>query len=234
MNDGQTAATILIVDDNPANLLALEVGLGKKGYGLRMAGSGPEALRLSQAEDFAAILLDVQMPGMDGFELLGQVRQRHLAPATRFMVVTCRTSERDHLRGWELGADDYVVKPFNQAELAARIKAILRRTHAKEERQSSIDDGGLLVHLDKHIVESEGKMVDLSPKEFDLLVCLMKSKGNVMTREALCESVWGHEYYQNTRTVDVHVGRLRKKLGKTGDKIETIERIGYRYAFDKR
>ena len=89
------------------------------------------------------------------------------------------------------------------------------------------------MHLDKHIVESGGKIVDLSPKEFDLLVCLMKSKGNVMTREALCESVWGHEYYQNTRTVDVHVGRLRKKLGKVGEKVETIERIGYRYAFDK-
>jgi two-component system alkaline phosphatase synthesis response regulator PhoP len=224
---------VLVVDDDPDIRRLVEMVLGREGYLATSVESAQEAYKKVASSKPDLIVLDLQLPDEDGFTICKRLRSDPSTAHIPILMLTVQSVDSYKIAGLEMGADDYVIKPFNQAELAARIKAILRRTHAKEERQPSIDDGGLLVHLDKHMVESGGKMVDLSPKEFDLLVCLMKSKGNVMTREALCESVWGHEYYQNTRTVDVHVGRLRKKLGKLGDKIETIERIGYRYAFDK-
>jgi two-component system alkaline phosphatase synthesis response regulator PhoP len=224
---------VLVVDDDPDIRRLVEMVLSREGFLATSVESAAEAYKKVAASKPDLIVLDLQLPDEDGFTICKKIRSDPSTANIPILMLTVQSVDSYKIAGLELGADDYVIKPFNQAELAARIKAILRRTHAKEERQPTLDDGGLVVHLDKHIVESGGKIVDLSPKEFDLLVCLMKSKGNVMTREALCESVWGHEYYQNTRTVDVHVGRLRKKLGKVGDKIETIERIGYRYAFDK-
>ena len=224
---------VLVVDDDPDIRRLVEMVLAREGFLATSVESAQEAYKKVAASKPDLIVLDLQLPDEDGFTICKKIRSDPSTAHIPILMLTVQSVDSYKIAGLELGADDYVIKPFNQAELAARIKAILRRTHAKEERQPTLEDGGLLVHLDKHIVENGGKIVDLSPKEFDLLVCLMKSKGNVMTREALCESVWGHEYYQNTRTVDVHVGRLRKKLGKVGDKIETIERIGYRYAFDK-
>ncbi|HOW27863.1 MAG TPA: response regulator transcription factor, partial [Elusimicrobiota bacterium] len=125
--------------------------------------------------------------------------------------------------------DDYITKPFNQTELVARVKAVLRRVDWHAKKEIILKDGPLSINLDKHAVYMDDKMMDLSPKEFDLLVSLLKDTGKVLTRAELSETVWGHEYFGNTRTVDVHVGRLRKKLGKIGDKIKTVERIGYRY-----
>jgi two-component system alkaline phosphatase synthesis response regulator PhoP len=224
---------VLVVDDDPDIRRLVEMVLSREGYLATSVESAQEAYKKVAASKPDMIVLDLQLPDEDGFTICKKIRSDPSTAHIPILMLTVQSVDSYKIAGLELGADDYVIKPFNQAELAARIKAILRRTHAKEERQPTLDDGGLMIHLDKHIVECGGKIVDLSPKEFDLLVCLMKSKGNVMTREALCETVWGHEYYQNTRTVDVHVGRLRKKLGKVGDKIETIERIGYRYAFDK-
>jgi len=224
---------VLIVDDDPDIRRLVEMVLGREGFLATSVESAQEAYKKIAASKPDLIVLDLQLPDEDGFTVCKKLRMDPSTTHIPILMLTVQSVDSYKIAGLELGADDYVIKPFNQGELAARIKAILRRTRAKEEVQPTINDGALSIHLDKHTVETSGKAVDLSPKEFDLLVCLMKSKGNVMTREALCESVWGHEYYQNTRTVDVHVGRLRKKLGKTGEKIETIERIGYRYAFDK-
>lgn len=224
---------VLVVDDDPDIRRLVEMVLGREGYLATSVESAQDAYKKVAASKPDLIVLDLQLPDEDGFSICKKLRSDPSTAHIPILMLTVQSVDSYKIAGLELGADDYVIKPFNQAELAARIKAILRRTRAKEEKQPTLTDGTVTVHLDKHIVECGGKVVDLSPKEFDLLVCLMKSKGNVMTREALCESVWGHEYYQNTRTVDVHVGRLRKKLGKIGDKVETIERIGYRWAFDK-
>jgi len=145
------------------------------------------------------------------------------------VMLTVQSVDSYKIAGLEIGADDYIVKPFNQGEFVARIKAILRRTRPKDVMKGVIEDGAVKLFLDQHRLEIEKKPVDLSPKEFDLLATLMRSKNNVLTREVLCESVWGHELIGNTRTVDVHVGRLRKKMGRYENRIETVERIGYRY-----
>lgn len=224
---------VLVIDDDPDIRRLVEMVLNREGFLASSVESAQEAYKKIAASKPDLIVLDLQLPDEDGFTVCKRIRSDPSTTHVPILMLTVQSVDSYKIAGLELGADDYVIKPFNQAELAARVKAILRRTRVKEEAQSIINDGPVTVHLDKHLVETHDKAVDLSPKEFDLLVCLMKSKGNVMTREALCESVWGHEYYQNTRTVDVHVGRLRKKLGKVGDKIETIERIGYRYVFEK-
>ena len=224
---------VLVVDDDPDIRRLVEMVLSREGFLATSVESAQEAYKKITASKPDLIVLDLQLPDEDGFGVCKKLRMDPATTNIPILMLTVQSVDSYKIAGLELGADDYVVKPFNQGELVARVKAILRRTRAKEEVQPIIQDGTLTLHLEKHVLEISGKPVDLSPKEFDLLVCLMKSKGNVMTREALCESVWGHEYYQNTRTVDVHVGRLRKKLGKSGNKIETIERIGYRYIFEK-
>jgi DNA-binding response OmpR family regulator len=149
------------------------------------------------------------------------------------VMLTVQSVDSYKIAGLEIGADDYIVKPFNQGEMVARIKAVLRRTKPKTDTHGIINDGAVKLFLDQHRLEIQGEQVPLSPKEFDLLAALMRQKNSVLTRESLCETVWGHELYQNTRTVDVHVGRLRKKMGKFENRIETVERIGYRYLPEK-
>ncbi|HMX95168.1 MAG TPA: response regulator transcription factor, partial [Elusimicrobiota bacterium] len=171
----------------------------------------------------------LQLPDKDGFEVCKQLRAD---PATRYVPVvflTVQNVDSYKIAGLEIGADDYITKPFNQTELVARVKAVLRRVDWRDKKEAALRDGQLAVDMEKHSVHMDAKPLDLSPKEFDLLVSLLRNHGKVMTRAELSETVWGHEYFGNTRTVDVHVGRLRKKLGKMGEKIRTVERIGYRY-----
>jgi two-component system, OmpR family, alkaline phosphatase synthesis response regulator PhoP len=220
---------ILVVDDDKDIRKLVESILIKEGFSTIGAESAGDAHKKIQAGKPDLILMDVQLPDRDGFEVCRSLRAD---PATRYLPVvflTVQTLDSYKIAGLEIGADDYITKPFNQTELVARIKAVLRRAEWRDSQDSSIKDGGLVISIEKHSIHLDGKPMGLSPKEFDLLFSLMKQRGKVLTRAELSETVWGQEYFGNTRTVDVHVGRLRKKLGKYGEKIKTVDRIGYRY-----
>lgn len=220
---------IMVVDDDKDIRRLVESILAKEGYVTVGAESAADAFKKLQNSKPDLVILDLQLPDRDGFEVCKQLRAD---PSTRYIPVvflTVQNVDSYKIAGLEIGADDYITKPFNQTELIARIKAVLRRLEWNDKRENALKDGNLTVDLEKHSVHLDAKPLDLSPKEFDLLVSLLRNHGKVMTRSELSETVWGHEYFGNTRTVDVHVGRLRKKLGKTGEKIRTVERIGYRF-----
>ncbi len=220
---------IMVVDDDKDIRRLVENILTKEGFVTVGAESAGDALKKIQNSKPDLIILDLQLPDKDGFDVCKILRAD---PATRYIPVvflTVQNVDSYKIVGLEIGADDYITKPFNQTELLARVKAVLRRVDWREKKETSLKDGTLSVDMEKHAVHLDAKPLELSPKEFDLLVSLLRNRGKVMTRSELSETVWGHEYFGNTRTVDVHVGRLRKKLGKTGEKIKTVERIGYRY-----
>jgi len=220
---------IMVVDDDRDIRRLVESILSKEGFVTLGAENAGDALRKIQTSKPDMVILDLQLPDKDGFEVCKMLRAD---PATRYIPVvflTVQNVDSYKIAGLEIGADDYITKPFNQTELLARVKAVLRRAEWKERKEMAIKDGPLSVDLEKHSASMDSKPLDLSPKEYDLLVSLLRNQGKVMTRQELSETVWGHEYFGNTRTVDVHVGRLRKKLGKLGDKVRTVERIGYRY-----
>jgi two-component system, OmpR family, alkaline phosphatase synthesis response regulator PhoP len=220
---------IMVVDDDKDIRKLVESILAKEDFITSGADSAADALRKIQASRPDLVILDLQLPDKDGFEVCKALRGD---PATKYIPIvflTVQNLDSYKIAGLELGADDYITKPFNQTELLARVKAVLRRVDWRDKKESVLRDGILAVDLEKHSVHLDAKSVDLSPKEFDLLVTLIRNQGKVMTRQELSETVWGHEYFENTRTVDVHIGRLRKKISKLGDKIRTVERIGYRY-----
>jgi two-component system, OmpR family, alkaline phosphatase synthesis response regulator PhoP len=220
---------IIVVDDDKDIRKLVESILAKEGFITTGAENGADAIKKIQASKPDLVLLDLQLPDKDGFEVCKDLRND---PSTKYVPIvflTVQNLDSYKIAGLEMGADDYITKPFNQTELLARVKAVLRRVDWRDKKESILKDGLLAVDLEKHSVHMDSKSLDLSPKEFDLLVTLMRNQGKVMTRDELSETVWGHEYFENTRTVDVHVGRLRKKIFKMGDKIKTIERIGYRY-----
>lgn len=220
---------IMVVDDDKDIRKLVENILVKDGFVTVGAESAADAFKKIQSSKPDLIILDLQLPDKDGFEVCRTLRSD---PATKYIpvvILTVQTLDSYKIAGLEIGADDYITKPFNQTELLARVKAVLRRVDWRDKKESSLKDGNLVVDMDKHAVHIDNKLVELSPKEFDLVVSLLQNRGKVLTRAELSETVWGHEYFGNTRTVDVHVGRLRKKLGKVGDKIKTVERIGYRY-----
>jgi DNA-binding response OmpR family regulator len=219
----------MVVDDDRDIRKLVESILVKEGFTTSGAESAADALRKIQASRPDLVILDLQLPDKDGFEVCKSLRAD---PATKYIPIvflTVQNLDSYKIAGLELGADDYITKPFNQTELLARVKAVLRRVDWRDKKESVLRDGVLAVDLEKHSVHMDAKTIDLSPKEFDLLVTLIRNQGKVMTRQELSETVWGHEYFENTRTVDVHIGRLRKKIAKMGDKIKTVERIGYRY-----
>ena len=220
---------IMVVDDDKDIRRLVENILSKEGFVTVGAENAADALKKIQNSKPDLIILDLQLPDKDGFEVCKQLRAD---PATRYVPVvflTVQNVDSYKIAGLEIGADDYITKPFNQTELVARVKAVLRRVDWRDKKEAALRDGQLAVDMEKHSVHMDAKPLDLSPKEFDLLVSLLRNHGKVMTRAELSETVWGHEYFGNPRTVDVHVGRLRKKLGKMGEKIRTVERIGYRY-----
>lgn len=220
---------IMVVDDDKDIRRLVESVLVKDGFLTIGAESGADALKKVGSSKPDLIILDLQLPDKDGFEVCKILRAD---PATRYIPVvflTVQNLDSYKIAGLEIGADDYITKPFNQTELVARIKAVLRRTEWRDKKDPSMKEGPLSVDMEKHTVIMDGKPLALAPKEFDLLLSLMRNQGKVMTRAELSEIVWGQEYYNNTRTVDVHVGRLRRKLGKNGDRVRTVERIGYRF-----
>lgn len=221
-------ATILIVDDEPLIRELLREHLEHAGFSCREAGDGGAALAALTGESIDLVILDVMMPFMDGMTCLREMRARKLS--TPVIMLTARGEEYDKLAGLESGADDYVVKPFSPRELVARVKAVLSRTMPKEDAEGSVYQcGRLLIDTASHTVKLDGQDLNLTPKEFDLLVYLAANKGIALSRDKILQKVWNYDYYGDDRTVDTHVKMLRSHLGSCRHYIETVWGVGYRF-----
>ncbi|MCA1621723.1 MAG: response regulator transcription factor [Acidobacteria bacterium] len=220
---------VLIVEDEPDIAEGLRYNLEREGLRVVLAGTGEKGLEiaLDKTDPPALVLLDLMLPGMSGIELCRRLRREPSTRRTPIIMLTARGSESERVAGLELGADDYVTKPFSVRELAARVKAVLRRS--EESATASYEDEKLRVHFDDMHVLCEGAEVRLTRKEFALLSALARRPGKVATRTQLLDEVWGQQYYGDTRTLDVHIRRLRAKLGVCGDSIETVVGVGYRF-----
>ncbi len=222
---------ILIADDdaNIAELVSLY--LEKEGYETKKAANGREALRLMQSFNPDLLILDIMMPEMDGYEVCREVRRISSVP---IIMLTAKGETFDKVLGLELGADDYMVKPFDTKELVARVKAVLRRTAAPETKnEKRVLYPGLLINLSNYSVTFMGKEIEMPPKELELLYFLAVHPNQVFTREQLLNQIWGYEYYGDTRTVDVHIKRIREKIDQGGEEstwsIKTVWGVGYKF-----
>lgn len=225
---------ILVVDDEEHIRELLQYNLTSAGYEVVEAENGEEALGKLEKASFDLVLLDIMMPGVDGLEVLKQIRKDNSQWQLPVILITAKGTEIDKVLGLELGADDYLVKPFGVHELTARVKNVLRRITSlknnEEQREDVIEIQDLIINKTRHHVEKEGEVIPLTHKEFQLLYRLAKKPGRVYEREFLLESIWGYEFIGETRTIDVHIRNLRKKL--KGDYITTIRGVGYK--FDKK
>ena len=221
--------TILVVDDAPNIVELVRMYLEGAGFATLVATDGPSAVELHRKHRPDLVILDVMLPGMDGFEVCRAIRREADTPV---VMLTARTDDIDAIVGLELGADDYVTKPFNPRALVARVKAILRRTDGTVRLGRPIEVGTLRIEPRRREVTVGGRAVDLRAREFDLLAALARDPGVVLSREALLEDVWGTDFPGETRTVDVHVSELRKKLGPDGPSIESVRGVGYRLIAD--
>jgi two-component system OmpR family response regulator len=205
------ADKVLIVEDDANLLEALKYNLRKEGYAVVTAGDGEQALGIARREKPDLLILDVMLPGLNGFEVCRILRKEISVP---IIMLTARADEMDKVVGLEIGADDYMTKPFSMRELLARVRAMLRRTKMSEpvKEQEIIKIGDIEIDIARHRASFAGAVLELSPKEFDLLAFLARNKGLVFTRERLLEKVWGYDFAGDTRTVDVHVRWLRKKI----------------------
>jgi len=220
-----SGALLLLVEDEPSVGGLVRTYLERSGYRVVWVRSGEEALVELGRQSPRLVVLDVGLPGIDGFEVCRRIRARSSVPV---LMLTARDEEPDRVGGLELGADDYVTKPFSPRELAARIKAVLRRSES-EPRTEELELGGVSLRRDAHEVTVDGEPVELTGKEFDLLAFLLEHPGIVFSREQLLDRVWGLSYPGGTRTVDVHVAQLRRKLGRP-ERIVTVRGAGYKAA----
>lgn len=224
---------ILIVDDEEHIVELIRFNLENNGYKTITASNGIEAIDMAKNFMPKVILLDLMLPGMDGYDICKHLRNNDLTKNIPVIMITARGEEIDKILGLELGADDYITKPFSVRELVARVKALIRRTNVSIDTNSSTYSfGNLTIDFEKHDLIKDGKKLDLTLKEFELLEILIKNKGRVITRDILLDKIWGYEYIGETRTVDVHIRHLRKKI-EVDDKlpkyIETVRGIGYRF-----
>ncbi len=219
---------ILIVEDEPAQAEMLRYNLESEGYRTITAATGEEALLRLEEEEPDLVVLDWMLPVMPGVEVCRQIRARERTGRLPIIMVTARGEEGDRIRGFDIGVDDYVVKPFSPGEMLARIRAVLRRSRPglAEDR---LEYGGVTMNLSSHRVRRDGRAIHLSPTEFRLLRVLMERPGHVLSRETLLNRVWGRTAYLEMRTVDVHIRRLRKALNAEGepDLIRTVRGSGY-------
>ena len=216
---------ILVVDDESRMRKLVRDFLVKQNYEVMEAGDGSEALDIFfENQDIALIILDVMMPRMDGWQVCREVRNYSKVP---IIMLTARTDERDELQGFQLGVDEYIAKPFSPKILVARVEAILRRTNQLTEDEV-LSCGGISIDQAAHVVTIDGKTVDLSFKEFELLTYFMENKGIALSRERILNSVWNYDYFGDARTIDTHVKKLRSKLGEKGDLIKTVWGMGYK------
>lgn len=216
--------TILVVDDEPSILTLLQYHLEREGLRVICAPDGPSALTRALADRPDVIVLDAMLPGLSGFEVLRQLR---LTTDVPIIMLTARKEETDRIAGLELGADDYVTKPFSVRELVARVKAMFRRQEAHR-TAGQISYDGLTLKLDKHLVSVNGDPIPVTMKEFEILFLLMKHPGRVFTRSEIYHKVWGYEFLGDSRTVTVHIRNLRAKLSQAAHLIETVRGVGYR------
>jgi len=224
---------ILVVDDEEHIIELLKFNLLNAGYDVFTANDGIDAVKLTKAEKPSLVLLDLMLPGIDGFDVCKEIKRDKDLQKTSIIMLTAKGEELDKILGLELGADDYITKPFSVRELLARVKAVLRRTNTFSEVEEDVyDSQSLKVDFERHDVYVNGAKVDLTLKEFELLQILIKNKGKILKRETLLDKIWGYEYIGETRTVDVHIRYLRKKI-EEDDKnprfIETIRGVGYRF-----
>jgi DNA-binding response OmpR family regulator len=217
--------TILVVDDEPNIVELAKLYLEQEGYRVESVGNGSDALlRLNSAKP-SLIVLDLMLPDIDGFEVCRQIRKKSDIP---ILMLTARKEDVDKIVGLELGADDYLTKPFNPRELVARIKAILRRYQSGLRPGQAIEVGNLRIDPARHEATIDGQPLRLRTKEFDLLATLAQNLGVVLTRDRLLEMVWETDYYGETRTVDIHINHLRDKLSGANASIETVRGLGYK------
>ena len=225
-----TNAKILVADDDRNICELLRIYLEKEGYAVVLAENGEEALLKFDAEEPDILLLDVMMPRLDGWQVCRELRKKSDCP---IIMITAKGETFDKVLGLELGADDYVVKPFEPKEIVARVKAVLRRTGKAntENEKKEVTYDKLTVNMTKYELKVDGKVVDTPPKELELLFHLASNPNRVYTRDQLLDEVWGFEYYGDSRTVDVHIKRLREKLEGVSEKwsLKTVWGVGYKF-----
>jgi two-component system, OmpR family, phosphate regulon response regulator PhoB len=220
---------VLVVDDEPDIVALVAYHLAKSGYSVSTATNGSEGLGIAKRDKPALVVLDLMLPGMSGYEVMEQLRSDPGTSRIAVLMLTARREEADRIQGLALGADDYLTKPFSPQELVLRVGAILRRVRASGEDSSGIQQiGPLTIDSNAHRVTVDGRELDLTPTEFKLLLLLAERKGRVQPRNMLLEIVWEAAPDIQTRTVDMHVQRLRAKLGEAGNLIETVRGFGYR------
>jgi len=222
------AKNILLIEDDRDIAELLRHYLGKENLSLKHAADGFSGLKQAQAESFDLIILDIMLPEMDGLEVCKELKADPKTASVPIIMLTAKTEEMDKIVGLELGADDYVTKPFSPRELLARVKAVLRRAERKPEAEKAYRYGKLTLDASKHEVTVGSQPVELTSKEFALLECLLRSKGRVLSRDYLMDQVWGYDYYGGMRTVDVHIRRLREKIPLLSEAIQTVKNIGYK------
>ena len=217
---------ILVVDDESRMRKLVKDFLEREGFEVLEAGDGMEAMEIFYEEkEIALIILDVMMPKMDGWQVCREVRQSSKVP---IIMLTARSEERDELQGFDLGIDEYISKPFSPKILVARVEAVLRRTHGID-ASSVMDAGGIEIDKSAQMVKIDGKEIDLSFKEFELLTYFVENQGIALSREKILNNVWNYDYFGDARTIDTHVKKLRNKLGDKGNYIKTIWGMGYKF-----
>lgn len=221
-----TNNVILVVDDDTNILAIIEMYLKKEGYSVATCTRGDEAIEAYRSINPSLVLLDVMLPGMDGWTVLEKLRAESSIPV---IMLTAKGDTLDRIQGLELGADDYIPKPFETKELLARIRAVLRRSVAPGD-DKELHFPGLIISLNNYNVTLDGKQLDMPPKEIELLFFLASHEGKVFTREQLLEQVWGFDFFGDSRTVDVHIKRIREKIGvRTEWEIRTVWGVGYKF-----
>ena len=219
---------VLVVDDEARMRKLVKDFLTIKGFHVLEAGDGEEAVDLFfKQKDIALIILDVMMPKMDGWEVCRTIRQYSKVP---IIMLTARSEERDELQGFKLGVDEYISKPFSPKILVARVEAILRRSNVAVKEVSDV--GGICLDKAAHQVTIDGKPIDLSYKEFELLNYFIENQGIALSREKILNNVWNYDYFGDARTIDTHVKKLRSKMGEKGNYIKTIWGMGYKFEVD--
>lgn len=220
---------ILVVDDESRMRKLVKDFMVKEGYVVLEAGDGEEALDIfMNNKDISLIILDIMMPKMDGWETCKEIRKYSQVPV---IMLTAKSDERDELLGFELGIDEYITKPFSPKILVARVSAILRRT-SDSLLEDKLNAGDISMDLAAHLVSVDGKYVELSFKEFELLQYFIMNKGVALSREKILNNVWNYDYFGDARTIDTHVKKLRSKLGDKGEYIKTVWGMGYKFEVD--
>lgn len=224
--------TILVVDDEEHILELIKFNLETEGYNVLLCDNGEESLSIIENNTIDLVVLDLMLPGINGIEVCKRLKKTEEFEDLPVIMLTAKSEETDRILGLELGADDYITKPFSVRELVARIKAVLRRSENREikVKENMIVINDLVINAEKHIVTIHGEEIELTLKEFELLKILGENRGKVLSRNFLLDEIWGYEYFGETRTVDVHIRHLRRKIGddKSNEYIETIRGVGYK------